>query len=47
MLFAPSLIGFLAEHIGFRPVFLTLPILLAVVLAASRFARHADAIRRD
>lgn len=44
MLVAPSLIGFVAEHIGFSVVFLALPVLLLVVLAFSNLARYADGI---
>lgn len=44
MLVAPSVIGFVAEHVGFSVVFLALPILLAVVLAFSRLARYADGV---
>ncbi|KXF76297.1 hypothetical protein ATN84_15540 [Paramesorhizobium deserti] len=43
ILFAPSTIGFIAEHTGFSAVFATLPLLLAVVLALSGLARYADA----
>lgn len=46
LLVAPSLIGFTAEHTGFSPVFLFLPVLLAVVLIFSSLARHADQIRK-
>lgn len=45
LLVAPSVIGFTAEHTGFAPVFLFLPVLLLVVLAFSSLARHADSIR--
>jgi predicted MFS family arabinose efflux permease len=44
MLVAPSLMGFVAEHIGFSVVFLALPVLLLVVLALSGLARYADGI---
>ncbi|OLP60291.1 hypothetical protein BJF93_15135 [Xaviernesmea oryzae] len=43
MLFAPSLIGFVAEHTGLSVVFLSVPVLFIVVLALSHLARHADA----
>ncbi|GAB1583305.1 MFS transporter [Phyllobacterium phragmitis] len=43
ILFAPSTIGFIAEHTGFSAVFATLPLLLVVVLALSGLARYADA----
>ena len=42
-LFAPSVIGFVAEQTGFALVFTTLPALLIVVLLLSRHAVHADA----
>lgn len=45
LLAAPSIIGFAAEHFGFSPVFLFLPILLMVVFLLAGLARHADRIR--
>ncbi|MGO6972445.1 MFS transporter [Rhizobium leguminosarum] len=42
MLVAPSLIGFVAEHIGFAVVFMALPVLLIVVLLLSNLAHYAD-----
>jgi MFS family permease len=42
MLFAPSLIGFVAEHTGFAIVFACVPVLFIVVLLFSRHAVHAD-----
>lgn len=45
LLAAPSIIGFAAEHVGFSPVFLFLPVLLMVVFLLSGLARHADNIR--
>lgn len=44
MLVAPSVIGFVAEHVGFSAVFKALPVLLLVVLVFSRLARYADGI---
>ncbi|MQB45800.1 MFS transporter [Rhizobium sp. ICMP 5592] len=44
MLVAPSAIGFAAEHVGFSPVLLALPVLLLFVLALSSLARYADGI---
>ncbi|MFD1327812.1 MFS transporter [Mycoplana ramosa] len=41
-LFAPSSIGFIAEHTGFAWVFSVLPVLLLVVLLLSKHAVHAD-----
>jgi fucose permease len=41
-LFAPSSIGFIAEHTGFAAIFAALPILFLVVLALSHHAVHAD-----
>lgn len=42
ILFAPSLIGFIAEYTGLGPIFSFLPVLLVVVLAFSPLASHAD-----
>lgn len=42
ILVAPSLIGFIAEHVGLAVVFTSLPLLLIVVLFLSGLARHAD-----
>ncbi|OJF96110.1 MFS transporter [Pararhizobium antarcticum] len=42
MLFAPSLIGFVAEHTGFAIIFTAVPVLFIVVLLFSRHAVHAD-----
>ncbi|ABR61960.1 MFS transporter [Sinorhizobium medicae] len=42
MLFAPSLIGFIAEHSGFAIVFACVPVLFIVVLLLSHHAVHAD-----
>lgn len=42
ILLAPSLIGFVAEHTGLGPIFLSLSGFLVVVLLLSRLARHAD-----
>lgn len=42
LLFAPSLIGFIARHTGLWPIYATLPLLYAAVLALSALARHAD-----
>lgn len=44
MLVAPSVIGFVAEHVGFAVVFMALPVLLLVVLLFSRLARYADGV---
>ncbi|MBX5208618.1 MFS transporter [Rhizobium sp. NZLR11] len=44
MLVAPSLIGFVAEHIGFAIVFMALPVLLLVVLLLSNLAHYADGV---
>lgn len=41
-LFAPSVIGFIAEHTGFALVFTVMPVLSVVVLVLSRHAIHAD-----
>lgn len=42
ILFAPSLIGFIAEHTSLSSVYTAIPSLLIVVLALSGLARHAD-----
>lgn len=41
-LFAPSIIGFIAEHTGFAIIFTLLPVLFIVVLLLSHHAVHAD-----
>lgn len=41
-LFAPSVIGFIAEHTGFALIFALLPALFIVVLLLSHHATHAD-----
>lgn len=43
ILFAPSIIGFIAERTGFAAIFTALPLLVAVALALSGLMRHADA----
>jgi MFS family permease len=45
-LFAPSSIGFIAEHTSFAWVFSVLPVLLLVVLLLSKHAVHADVHER-
>ena len=47
ILFAPSLIGFLAEHTSFHTIFTFLPALFLVVLLLSGLARHADMVREN
>ena len=42
LLFAPSLIGFVAKHTGLGPISSALPLLYIVVLALSGLARYAD-----
>ncbi len=42
ILVAPSVIGFVAEHIGFGVVYASLPVLFIVVLLLSHHAAHAD-----
>jgi fucose permease len=42
ILFAPSLIGFIAEHTGFAVIFLTLAFVFIAVFMAARIGRHAD-----
>ena len=45
-LFAPSVIGFIAEHVGFALIFALLPVLFLVVLLLSHHAVHADVRER-
>ena len=45
-LFAPSVIGFIAEHTGFAPIFALMPVLFVVVLLLSHHAVHADVRER-
>jgi hypothetical protein len=42
LLFAPSLIGFIARHTGLGLIYVALPLLYIVVLALSGLARYAD-----
>lgn len=42
ILFAPSVIGFIAEQTGFAVVFASLPVMIAVALVFSGLMRHAD-----
>ncbi|MDR7030206.1 MFS transporter [Rhizobium rosettiformans] len=42
ILFAPSLIGLVAEHTSLSTVYTAIPALLVVVLALSKLGRHAD-----
>lgn len=42
ILFAPSLIGFIAERTGLAAIYSSIPLLLAFVVAAARLVRHAD-----
>ncbi|QEE45640.1 MFS transporter [Rhizobium sp. WL3] len=44
ILFAPSLVGFVAEYTSLSTVYTAIPSLLIVVLAFSRLARHADRV---
>jgi MFS family permease len=44
ILFAPTLLGFVAEYTGFAAIFIALPFLFIVVLGLSSLARHADAV---
>ncbi|MBC7282306.1 MFS transporter [Hoeflea sp.] len=44
LLFAPSVIGFVAEHTGFAPIYLALPVFVAIPLVFSRLMRHADRV---
>ena len=42
ILFAPSVIGFIAEHTGLAPIYMALPVLVGLALALSGLMRHAD-----
>lgn len=42
ILFAPSVIGFIAEHTGFAAIYLALPVFVVMPLAFSSLMRHAD-----
>lgn len=42
ILFAPSVIGFIAEHTGFAAIYLALPIFVIMPLVFSGMMRHAD-----
>jgi len=44
-LFAPTLFGFIAEHVGFSAIYIATPMLLIVVMLLSSLARHADGIK--
>jgi fucose permease len=44
-LFAPTLFGFVAEHVGFAAIYVGTPMLLIVVMLISGLARYADGIR--
>jgi MFS family permease len=44
ILVAPSLIGFIAEHVGLAVVYLGITVPLLLVLAGSRLARYADRV---
>lgn len=44
ILFAPSLIGFIAEHTSLSSVYTAIPALLVVVLLLSSLARYADRV---
>jgi MFS family permease len=47
ILFAPSLIGFVAQHTGFAIVFLALAAVQVAVFVFAGIARHADGITRN
>jgi predicted MFS family arabinose efflux permease len=47
ILFAPSLIGFIAEHTGFAVIFLALAVVQIAVFFAAPIARHADGITKN
>ena len=42
ILFAPSIIGFIAEHTGFALIYLALPVFVVLPLVFSGLMRHAD-----
>jgi hypothetical protein len=45
ILVAPSTIGFVAEHVGFRFTYAALAVLLLIVAALAGSARAADGVR--
>ena len=45
ILFAPSVIGFIAEHTGFAVIYMALPVFVAIPLAFSGLMRHADRVQ--
>ena len=47
ILFAPSLIGFIAEHTGFSIIFLVLAMVQVAVFLFAGVARHADGINKS
>jgi MFS family permease len=47
ILVAPSSIGFLAEHAGFRPTYAGLSVLLVIVALLASRAADADSLRRE
>ncbi len=44
LLFAPSLIGFVAEHTGFAPIFIAFAALFGIVFLMSKLVRPADGV---
>ena len=42
ILFAPSVIGFIAEHTGFAAIYVALPLFVVLPLFFSSLMRHAD-----
>lgn len=44
LLFAPSVIGFIAEQTGFALIYLALPVFVAIPLVFSGLMRHADRV---
>jgi MFS family permease len=44
ILFAPSFIGFIAEHTGFAPVFSALALIFVLIFVGARVGRHADGV---
>jgi hypothetical protein len=47
ILFAPSLIGFIAKQTGFALVFFALGLVLIAVIFAAGLGRHADGIKQS
>jgi predicted MFS family arabinose efflux permease len=47
ILLAPSLIGFVGGHVGFRPVYVVVALLIALTIPLARMVANADLEKRD